>query len=138
MKTKGRKIMNNQEFMKLANTLDLLALNNFISDKKKLLKYEIYTNFSEEELNSFIKLAQSKKILLKNLIKEKFNLTYAEAIKYAKENEETYKELYNLLLCNRHNFVVLATRNRYDEYLDNVKRYYKPTAKNLLNKYVGA
>ena len=55
--------MKKNEFEKLNYCLELLAITEIISDKKKLLKNKLFNCFSEEELNKFIELTEKRKDL---------------------------------------------------------------------------
>ena len=48
------------EFAKLNCCLELLAVKEIISDKKKLLKNKLFDCYSEEELNKFIEYSENK------------------------------------------------------------------------------
>ena len=128
--------MNKNEFKKLNYSLELLAAKDIISDKKKLLKYKLFSYFSEEELNRFVELAEKRKDLLKNIIKEEIKLNYNEAIKFGKENKEKYIRLYNLNLMNEHNSILDNIRNNWDQYLDKVEKFYKKEAKEIFESLV--
>lgn len=128
--------MNKNEFKKLNFCLELLAVKDIISDKKELLKYKLFSYYSEEELNRFIELAEKRKDLLKNIIKEEIKLNYNEAIKFGKENKEKYIRLYNLNHINNNNSILDYIRNNYDEYLDEVERIYKKEAKEIFESLV--
>ena len=128
--------MNKVEFRKLNSCLELLALKDIILDKKKLLKNEIFSYFSKEELNKFIEISEKRKDLLKNIIKEEIKLNYNEAIKFGKENKEKYFRLYNLNHMNLHNNILDYIRNNFDEYLDLVERVYKKEAKEIFEELV--
>ena len=128
--------MNKVEFKKLNYCLDLLSIKDIILDKKKLLKYKLFSYFSEEELNRFIELAEKRKDLLKNVIKEEIKLNYNEAIKIGKENKEKYIRLYNLNHMNEHNSILDYIRNNLDEYLDIAEKVYKKEAKEIFEELV--
>ena len=128
--------MNKVEFKKLNYCLDLLSIKDIILDKKKLLKYKLFSYFSEEELNRFIELAEKRKDLLKNVIKEEIKLNYNEAIKIGKENKEKYIRLYNLNHMNEHNSILDYIRNNLDEYLDMAEKVYKKEAKEIFEELV--
>lgn len=128
--------MNKDEFKKLNFCLELLVLRDIISDKKSLLKYKLFKCYSEEELNKFIELAEKRKDLLKNIIKEEIKLNYNEAIKIGKENKEKYIRLYNLNHMNEHNSILDYIRNNFNEYLDLVERVYKKEAKEIFEELV--
>ncbi len=128
--------MTNREFTKLVKCFELLALTRVISDKRTLLKNELFNCYSKEELNSIIDLAIVQKDLTKNFIKADFNLGYGLALTYAKQNEEAYKRLFNLVYCSYHNFLLLSIRDKYDEYKEDCERYYKPEAKMLKEELV--
>ena len=128
--------MNKKEFMKLSCCLELLAIKDIISDKKQLLKYKIFSYFSEEELNKFVEIAEKRKDLLKNNIKDRFGLNYNSAIKFGKENKEKYIRLYNLNHMNNHNNILDYIRNNLEEYLDLVERVYKKEAKEIFEELV--
>ena len=128
--------MNKNEFQKLNYCLELLAVNEIISDKKKLLKNKIFNCYSEEELNKFIKNSEKKKDLLKEIIKNLTGLNYNQAIKFAKENKENYIRLYNLNHANNHNSILYYLRGKFEEYLDIVERLYKKEAKEIFESLV--
>lgn len=128
--------MNKNEFKKLNYCLELLAIKDIISNKKSLLKYKLFSCYSEEELNKFIKLVEKRKDLFKNIIKEEIKLNYNEAIKFGKENKEKYIRLYNLNYMNQHNSTLDYIRNSYDQYLDLVEKVYKKEAKEIFEELV--
>ena len=132
----------NQEFHKLNCCLELLAVKDIISDKKKLLKNKIFNCYSEEELNKFIELAEKKKaelkVIVKNIAKSEYyeDLNYNEAIKFAKENKENNIRLYNLHFMNNHNSILYYLRGKFEEYLDIVEKVYKKEAKEILKPFI--
>ena len=130
--------MNKKEFEKLSYCLELLAVTEMISDKKKSLKNKLYLLnkklfdcHSEEELNKFIEFAEKKKDLLKEIVKNLTELNYNAAIKFAKENKENYIRLYNLHFMNNHNSILYYLRGKFEEYLDIVEKVYKKEAKEI-------
>ena len=124
------------EFAKLNCCLELLAVKEIISDKKKLLKNKVFNNYSEEELNKFIEYAEKKKDQLKEIVKKTTGFNYTEAIKFAKENKENYIRLYNLHHMNNHNSILYYLRGNFEEYLDIVEKVYKKEAKEILKPFV--
>lgn len=135
--------MNKKEFEKLSYCLELLAVAEMVSDKKKLLKNKLYLSnmksfdcHSEEELNKFIEFAEKKKDLLKEIIKNLTELNYTVAIKFAKENKENYIRLYNLHHMNNHNSILYYLRGKFEDYLDIVERLYKKEAKEIFESLV--
>ena len=128
--------MNKKEFEKLNYCLELLAVAEIISDKKKLLKNKIFNCYSEEELNKFIEYLEKKKDLLKEVIKNLTELNYNAAIKFAKENKENYIRLYNLNHANYHNSILYHLRGKFEEYLDIVEKVYKKEAKEIFESLV--
>lgn len=135
--------MNKKEFEKLSYCLELLAVTEMISDKKKLLKNKLYLlnkkSFdchSEEELNKFIEFAEKKKNLSKEIVKNLTELNYNDAIKFAKENKENHIRLYNLHHANNHNSILYYIRGNFEEYLDIVERLYKKEAKEIFESLV--
>ena len=128
--------MNKKEFEKLNYCLELLAVNEIISDKKKLLKNKLFNFYSEEELNKFIEFAEKKKDLLKEIIKNLTELNYNESIKFAKENKENNIQLYNLHHANNHNSILYYLRGKFEEYLDIVEKVYKKEAKEIFESLV--
>lgn len=128
--------MNKNEFQKLNYCLELLAVNELISDKKKLLKNKIFNCYSEEELNKFIELAEKRKDELKEIVKNLTELNYTNAIKFAKENKENYIRLYNLHHMNNHNSILFYIRGKFEEYLDIVEKVYKKEAKEIFESLV--
>ena len=128
--------MNKNEFMKLNYCLELLAVTEMISDKKKLLKNKLFSYFSEEELIRFIELAEKRKDLLKNNIKDLLKLNYNDAIRFGKENKEKYIRLYNLNHMNNHNSILDYLRGNFEDYLDTVEKVYKKEAKEIFESLV--
>ena len=128
--------MNKKEFMKLNCCLESLAIKEIITDKKKLLKNKLFSCFSEEELNKFIELAEKRKDLSKEIVKNLTELNFNEAIKFAKENKEKYIRLYNLHYMNHNNSILDYLRNSYDEYLDIAENVYKKEAKEIFESLV--
>ena len=128
--------MNKKEFEKLTYCLELLAVTEIVSDKKKLLKNKIFNCYSEEELNKFIESMEKKKDLLKEVIKELTGLNYNQAIKFAKENKENYIKLYNLNHANNHNSILYYLRGKFEEYLDIAEKVYKKEAKEIFESLV--
>ena len=135
--------MNKKEFEKLNYCLELLAVIEMISDKKKLFKNKLYLSnmksfdcHSEEELNKFIELAEKKKDLSKEIVKNLTGLNYTNAIKFAKENKENYIRLYNLHHMNNHNSILYYLRGKFEEYLDIVEKVYKKEAKEILKPFI--
>ena len=128
--------MNKNEFQKLNYCLELLAVAEIISDKKKLLKNKIFNCYSEEELNKFIESMEKKKDLLKEVVKDLTELNYNQAIKFAKENKENYIRLYNLNHANNHNSILYYLRGKFEEYLDIVEKVYKKEAKEIFESLV--
>ena len=128
--------MNKKEFEKLNYCLELLAVNEIISDKKKLLKNKVFNCYTEEELNKFIEFSEKKKDLLKEIVKNLTELNYTNAIKFAKENKENYIRLYNLHFMNNHNSILYYLRGKFEEYLDIVEKVYKKEAKEIFESLV--
>ena len=128
--------MNKNEFEKLNYCLELLAITEIISDKKKLLKNKLFNYYSEEELNKFIEFAEKKKDQLKEIVKNSTGLNYTEAIKFAKENRENNIRLYNLHHMNNHNSILYYLRGNFEEYLDIVEKVYKKEAKEIFESLV--
>ena len=124
------------EFAKLNCCLELLAVKDIIADKKKLLKYKMFSCYSEEELNKFIEYMEKKKNELKEIVKNTTKLNYTEAIKFAKENKENNMRLYNLHLVNNHNSILYYLRGNFEEYLDIVEKVYKKEAKEILKPFI--
>ena len=128
--------MNKKEFIKLNCCLELLAIKEIITDKKKLLKNKLLSCFSEEELNKFIELAEKRKDLSKEIVKNLTELNFNEAIKFAKENKEKYIRLYNLHYMNHNNSILDYLRNNLNEYLDIAEKVYKKEAKDIFESLV--
>ena len=128
--------MNKKEFEKLNYCLELLAVAEIISDKKKLLKNKIFNCYTEEELNKFIESMEKKKDLLKEFVKNLTELNYNQAIKFAKENKENYIRLYNLNHMNNYNSILYHLRGKFEEYLDIAEKVYKKEAKEILESLV--
>lgn len=123
------------EFIKLSNCLELLAVKEIISDKKKLLKNKLFDCYTEEELNKFIEFAEKKKDQLKEIVKNSTELNYNEAIKFAKENRENNIRIYNLHYMNNHNSILYYIRGKFEEYLDIVEKVYKKEAREILESF---
>ena len=135
--------MNKKEFVKLNYCLELLAITEMISDKKKVLKNKLYLlnmkSFdchSEEELTKFIECLEKRKIFQKEIVKNLTGLNYSQAVKFAKENKENYIRLYNLHHVNNHNSILYYLRGKFEDYLDIVERLYKKEAKEIFESLV--
>ena len=128
--------MNKKEFEKLTYCLELLAIADIISDKKKLLKNKIFSYYTEEELNKSIECLEKRKNLSKEFVKNLTGLKYSEAIKFAKENKENYIRLYNLNHMNNYNSILYYLRGKFEEYLDIVEKVYKKEAKEIFESLV--
>lgn len=129
--------MNRAEFKKLNYCLELLALKDIISDKKKELKLKRYQRkLSEEDINKFIEISESRKDLLKNIIKEETKLNYNDAIKFAKENKEKYIQLYNLNHANHFSSILFYINNNWDLYLNLFENIFKKSAKQIFEELV--
>lgn len=123
------------EFIKLSNCLELLAITEIISDKKKLLKNRLFNCYSEEELNKFIECLEKRKAWSKETVKNITKLNYNEAIKFAKENRENNIRLYNLHFMNNHNSILYYIRGNFEKYLDIVEKVYKKESKEILESF---
>ena len=135
--------MKKNEFEKLNYCLELLAVVEMISDKKKLFKNRLYLSnmksfdcHSEEELNKFIEFAEKKKDLSKEIVKNLTGLNYNQAIKFAKENKANYIRLYNLHHMNNHNSILFYLRGKFEDYIDIVEKVYKKEAKEIFESLV--
>ena len=128
--------MNKKEFKKLTYCLELLAVSEIISDKKKLLKNKLFDCYSEEELNKFIECLEKRKKWSKEIVKNLTGLNYNQAIKFAKENKENNMNLYNLHFMNNHNSILYYLRGNFEEYLDIVEKVYKKEAKEIFESLV--
>lgn len=133
--------MNKKEFEKLNYCLELLAVVELISNekklsKKKLLDYKAFDCYYQEEFDKFIELAEERKDLLKEIIKNLTELNYTAAIKFAKENKENYIRLYNLHYVNNHTSILCYIKGIYDQYLDKVERLFKKEAKEIFESLV--
>ena len=135
--------MNKKEFEKLNYCLELLAVAEMISDKKKLLKNKLYLSnmksfdcHSEEELTKFIECLEKRKNWSKEIVKNLTGLNYNQAVKFAKENKENYIRLYNLHFVNNHNSILYYLRGKFEDYLDIVERLYKKEAKEIFESLV--
>ena len=128
--------MKKNEFEKLNYCLELLAITEIISDKKKLLKNKLFNCFSEEELNKFIELTEKRKDLSKKIVKNLTKLNYNEAIKFAKENKENHIRLYNLHNANIHNSILYYIRGNFENYLDIAEKVYKKEAKEIFESLI--
>ena len=128
--------MTKKEFQKLNYCLELLAVAEIISGKKKLLKNKIFESYSEEELNKFLECLEKRKNWSKEFVKNLTGLKYNEAIKFAKENKENYIKLYNLNFVNNHNSILYYLRGKFEEYLDIAEKVYKKEAKEIFESLV--
>lgn len=133
--------MNKKEFEKLCYCLELLAVTDLISEKKKLSKKKLLNNKEfdchyEEEFDKYIELAEKRKDLLKEIVKNLTELNYTNAIKFAKENKENYIRLYNLHRANNHDSILCYIRGIFESYLDTVEKVYKKEAKEIFESLV--
>lgn len=135
--------MNKKEFEKLNYCLELLAVNEIISNKKKLskdknrfLNHKEFDCYYQEEFDKYIELAEKRKDLLKEIVKNLTELNYTNAIKFAKENKENYIRLYNLHRVNTHTCILCYIRGIFESYLDTVEKVYKKEAKEIFESLV--
>ena len=137
------------DFLGLVSSLDTLAADNILKEKRYLLKNKIFTEYTEKELIKFIdrtkeyKKVQSatfndlneKVMFARDLLTsddDYVKLSTAEIIKIAKQVENNYKDLYNLIFCCQHNCSLAVIREK-----DTLKEYerWKPIAAELKEKY---
>ena len=133
--------MNKNEFKKLNCCLELLAITELISDKKKLskkklLNYGSFECFYQEEFDKFIECAEESKDKLKKIIKDLTELNYTNAIKFAKENKENYIKLYDLHYANYNTSIICYIKGIFEKYLDIVEKVYKKKAKEIFESLV--
>ena len=133
--------MNKKEFEKLSYCLELLAVTELISDKKKLskkklLNYGSFECFYQEEFDKFIELAEESKNKLKEIVKNLTKLNYTNAIKFAKENKENYIMLYDLHYANYNTSILYYIRGKFENYLDIVEKIFKKKAKEIFESLV--
>ena len=133
--------MNKKEFEKLYYCLELLAVTELISDKKKLskkklLNYGSFECFYQEEFDKFIELAEESKNKLKEIVKNITKLNYTNSIKFAKENKENYIKLYDLHYANYNTSILYYIRGKYENYLDIVEKIFKKKAKEIFESLV--
>lgn len=131
--------MNKKEFMKLNYCLELLALKDIISEKKKELKLDFNQRkeyLYSEEIERFIEIVEKRKDSLKNTIKEEIKLNYNDAIKFAKENKEKYIRLYDLNHSNHCSNILFYIRNQEENYLKLVENTLKKAAKEIFESLV--
>ena len=133
--------MNKNEFRKLNYCLELLAITELISDKKKLAKnkildYKLFECSYHEEIDKFIECAEEEKIRFKETVKKLLKLNYKEAIKFAKENKENYIELYNLHYVNHNTGIICHVKGMVEKYKDIVENILRKKAKEILESLV--
>ena len=133
--------MNKNEFKKLSYCLELLAVIELISDKKKLskkklLNYGSFECFYQEEFDKFINCAEESKNKLKEIVKKFTDLNYKEAIKFAKENKENYIKLYDLHYANYNTSIICYIRGNFEQYLDIVEKIFRKKAKEIFESLV--
>lgn len=125
--------------MKLNYCLELLALKDIISEKKKELKLDFNQRkeyLYSEEIERFIEIVEKRKDSLKNTIKEEIKLNYNDAIKFAKENKEKYIRLYDLNHSNHCSNILFYIRNQEENYLKLVENTLKKAAKEIFESLV--
>ena len=118
--------MNKKEFEKLNYCLELLAITELISDKKKLSKkkilgYHLFECSYHEEIDKFIACAEEEKIRFKKLVTSLTKLNYTDAIKFAKENKENYIRLYDLHYTNHNTGILCHIKGIREKYLEIVE-----------------
>lgn len=133
--------MNKKEFEKLCYCLELLAVTELISDKKKLSKkklldYKAFECFYQEEFDEFIESAEESKDKLKEIVKNLTGLNYNAAIKFAKENKENYIDLYDLHYANYNTSIIYYIKGNFEKYLDIVEKIFKKKAKEIFESLV--
>lgn len=133
--------MTKNEFRKLNYCLELLAITELISDKKKLYKnkildYKLFECSYHEEIDKFIECAEESKDHLKEMVKKLIKLNYKEAIKFAKENKENYIELYDLHYANLNTGIISYIKGIREKYIDLVEKIFRKKAKEILESLV--
>lgn len=135
--------MNKKEFQKLSYCLELLAITELISDKKKLSKkkfidldYKAFDCHYQEEFDKFIECAEEEKIKFKEIVKNFTKLNYTNAIKFAKENKENYIKLYDLHYANHNTGIICHIKGIFEKYIDFAERVLKKEAKEIFESLV--
>ena len=133
--------MNKNEFKKLSYCLELLAITELISDKKKLskkklLNYGSFECFYQKEFDKFIECAEEEKIRFKKLVTSLTRLNYTDAIKFAKENKENYIGLYDLHYTNHNTGIICYIKGTREEYIDIVEKILRKKAKEIFESLV--
>ena len=132
--------MNKNEFKKLSYCLELLAITELISDKKKLSKKKLlnygFECFYQEEFDKFIECAEEEKIRFKKLVTSLTKLNYTDAIKFAKENKENYIKLYDLHYANHNTGIICHIRGIREKYVDIAENILKKKAKEIFESLV--
>ena len=131
--------MNKLDFKKLVYSLELLAIKDIISEKKKELKLNFNqrkTYLYDEEIEQFIDIAEKRKNRLKDFIKDAIKLNYNNSIKYAKENKEKYFKVYDLNYANNYSNILFYIRNQEENYLKLFENTFKKAAKEIFEELV--
>ena len=134
--------MNKNEFKKLSYCLELSAITELISDKKKLSKkkildYRLFECSYHEEIDKFIACAEEEKIRFKKLVTSLTKLNYTEAIKFAKENKENYIRLYELHYTNHNTGIIChikGIREKYSEIVEILRKKAKEIFESLVTE----
>ena len=132
--------MKKEEFRKLNFCLELLAIKDIITERKKDLKIQ-NLNFRnprlyDEEIEQFIEMAEKRKNILKDFIKDTEKLNYNNAIKFAQENKEKYSKLSELNHANHYSSILFYIRNQEKVYLDLVENTFRKVAKEIFEELV--
>lgn len=103
--------MTEEIFNKTGAVLSVLALDRVIRDKRSLLKNKLFKYYSEEELTKFIDLAKTWKKTNINILKDKLSLDTNEIMRYAKDLEKDFGDLYVTVQVYFHNHLFDIIKN---------------------------
>ena len=104
-------------------------------NKKTLLKNNIFTYYSIDELKDFIEKAKVQQKCLIKQYQSFFNEKIPEIKKYAKSIEEDFGDLYLTAKCFYHNYILDFVKHE-DPKEDHAVQYYKDHAAELKKQYI--
>lgn len=127
--------MKKELFNKAYHALAVLAADEIIKDKRRLLKSCMFKFYTVNELNEFIEKAKiTKKIHLDEINKNEYiKVNSIRVLAEAKKEVDNYKDLYNIIFCYIHNGILAYIRN---EDIKAVYEQHKKLADKIIAKYL--
>lgn len=127
--------MRKELFNKAYHALAILAADEIIKDKRRLLKNNMFTYYTANELTEFIEKAKlAKKWHLAEINRNEYiTIKSIRALAEAKKEVDNYRDLYNIIFCYLHNSILAHIRN---EDTKAVYEQHKKIADKIIAKYL--